>query len=86
MLVDLIGRVVEYEFASGESIARILADIRDGNIVKHQVTIAEGLTSEAVVELLAKEPLLTGDAPTPAEGSILPETYQFERGEDRLPF
>ena len=47
------------------------------------MTIAEGLTSEAVVEILAKEPLLTGVAPTPAEGTVLPETYQFERGEDR---
>jgi UPF0755 protein len=73
----------EYAFASGEPIARILADIRDGNIVRHQVTIAEGLTSEAVVDILAREPLLTGVAPTPAEGTILPETYQFERGEDR---
>jgi UPF0755 protein len=73
----------EYEFASREPIAQILADIRDGRIVRHQVTIAEGLTSEMVVELLAKEPLLTGVAPTPAEGVILPETYQFERGEDR---
>lgn len=73
----------EYEFASREPISQILADIRDGDIVRHQVTIAEGLTSEMVVDILAKEPLLTGVAPTPAEGTILPETYQFERGEDR---
>ncbi len=73
----------EYEFASREPISQILTDIRDGKIVRHQVTIPEGLTSEMVVDILAKEPLLTGDAPTPAEGTILPETYQFERGEDR---
>ncbi|HEX5380106.1 MAG TPA: endolytic transglycosylase MltG [Phenylobacterium sp.] len=73
----------EYEFRSREPLARILADIRDGRIVRHQVTIPEGLTSEAVVDILAREPLLTGVAPTPAEGAILPETYQFERGEDR---
>ena len=73
----------EYEFPSRASMARILDDIRHGRIVKHQVTIAEGLTSEMVVEILAKKSDLTGDVPAPAEGSILPETYQYERGEDR---
>ncbi|HPA38957.1 MAG TPA: endolytic transglycosylase MltG [Phenylobacterium sp.] len=73
----------EYEVPSKASMARILDDIRHGRIVKHQVTIAEGLTSEMVVEILAKKSDLTGEAPAPAEGSILPETYQYERGEDR---
>ncbi len=73
----------EYEFPTKASMARILDDIRHGRIVKHQVTIAEGLTSEMVVDILAKKSDLTGDAPAPAEGSILPETYQYERGEDR---
>ncbi len=29
------------------------------------------------------EPLLTGDIAVPAEGSVLPESYDFERGETR---
>ena len=29
------------------------------------------------------QPLLTGDIPVPTEGSILPESYSFERGETR---
>jgi UPF0755 protein len=73
----------EYEFPSHASMARILDDIRNGRIVRHQVTIPEGLTSEMVVEILAKKTDLTGDAPAPAEGTILPETYQYERGDDR---
>lgn len=73
----------EYEFASRTSMARILADIRDGKIVRHQITIPEGMTSQAAAELLAREPDLTGVAASPPEGAILPETYQFERGEDR---
>lgn len=73
----------EYEFASRASMASILRDIRDGKIVIHQVTIPEGMTSEAAVAVLMAKPDLTGDVATPPEGSILPETYQYERGEDR---
>ncbi|MBP7704702.1 MAG: endolytic transglycosylase MltG [Caulobacter sp.] len=73
----------EYEIASGASMAKILDDIREGRIVRHQVTIPEGVTVEMVIELLNKETALTGVAPTPPEGSVLPETYDFQRGEDR---
>lgn len=73
----------EYEIKSHASVRDILADIRSGRTVRHQVTIPEGWTSEAVVSKLTTEPLLSGVAPTPAEGSILPETYEFQRGEDR---
>ena len=76
-------RAGEYAIKSHASVRDILADIRNGRTVRHQITIPEGLTSEAVVEKLATEPLLSGVAPTPAEGSILPETYEFQRGEDR---
>lgn len=73
----------EYEFASRASMSRILRAIRDGAVVRHQVTIPEGMTSQAVADLLTASPILTGVAPAPAEGAILPETYQIERGEDR---
>jgi len=73
----------EYEFASKASLSQVLAKIRDGKIVRHQVTIAEGLTSDMVVDILMRAPELTGTVATPPEGSILPETYQVQRGEDR---
>ena len=73
----------EYEFVSGASMARVLDDIRAGRVVRHQVTIPEGATSETVIELLNAEEALTGIAPTPPEGTVLPETYDFQRGEDR---
>jgi UPF0755 protein len=73
----------EYEFKSRASMASILRDIRDGKIVIHQVTIPEGMTSEAAVAALMAKADLTGDVAAPPEGSILPETYQYERGEDR---
>jgi UPF0755 protein len=73
----------EYEFPSRASLRQVLARIREGKIVRHQVTVAEGLTSDMVVDILMRAPELTGTVPTPPEGSILPETYQVERGEDR---
>ena len=73
----------EYEFKSRASLASILSDIRDGKIVIHQVTIPEGMTSEAAVAALMARPDLSGVVAAPPEGSILPETYQYERGEDR---
>lgn len=73
----------EYEFASGASMSSILQAIRDGRIVRRQVTIPEGMTADMVVDILNAQPVLTGVAPTPAEGSVLPETYDIQRGEDR---
>mgnify|MGYP001627440194 CR=1 FL=1 len=73
----------EYEFPSRASMASILSDIREGKVVVHQVTVPEGMPSIMVVEMLAAQPDLTGPVETPPEGSILPETYQFERGETR---
>jgi UPF0755 protein len=36
-----------------------------------------------VAERLRAEPLLSGTVETPAEGSVLPDSYSFERGEAR---
>ncbi len=41
------------------------------------------MPSILVHERLMAEPLLTGAVPVPAEGSVLPESYDFERGETR---
>ncbi|MDP1874640.1 endolytic transglycosylase MltG [Phenylobacterium sp.] len=73
----------EYEFPSRRPMSGVLDDIRAGRVVRHFVTIPEGVTSEMVVEILAANPLLSGVAPSPPEGALLPETYQIERGEDR---
>ena len=48
------------------------------------LTIPEGLTVAQVLEIVQKEPILTGDVgPLPFEGSLLPETYEYQRGEKR---
>jgi UPF0755 protein len=73
----------EYEFRSGASMAGVLADIRAGKVVRRQITIPEGWTSGMVADAVNAYPTLTGVAQEPPEGSILPDTYQVRRGEDR---
>lgn len=73
----------EYEFPSRASMAEVIGKIRRGEVVHHMVTIPEGLTSEQAVDVLMNTAVLTGAAPIPPEGSILPETYEVRRGEDR---
>lgn len=73
----------EYEFKTRASMAAVLDAIRHGRIVRHWITIPEGLTSDMVMDILNGSDVLAGDAPTPPEGAILPETYEVQRGEDR---
>ncbi len=73
----------EYDFASGVSIADIIDKLKTGRVVRHLVTLPEGITADEVVDVLMGNPVLTGSVPTPPEGGVLPETYSVERGEDR---
>jgi UPF0755 protein len=73
----------EYEFKSGASMAQVLADIANGRVVRRFVVAPEGWTSEMVAGAVRAEPVLTGAIETPPEGSLLPDGYQIQRGEDR---
>jgi UPF0755 protein len=73
----------EYEFPSHASLSFVLDKIHRGQVVRHYVTIPEGVTSDMALDILMAHDELTGSAPVPPEGSILPETYDVRRGEDR---
>jgi UPF0755 protein len=74
----------EYEFPAGASAVQVMDTIAAGKTVKHRLTIREGLTSAEIIELVRDAPLLTGDVGlTPPEGSMLPETYIYSRGDTR---
>ncbi|WP_305096318.1 endolytic transglycosylase MltG [Croceibacterium aestuarii] len=73
----------EFLLPAGSSPADILDTFQHGEVIRRFVTIPEGMPSIMVWERLMAEPLLTGDIPVPAEGSVLPESYDFERGENR---
>lgn len=73
----------EYQFASHATMSAVLADIRDGKVVRHLVAVPEGFTSAMALDAVNAEPVLSGGASEPPEGSLLPDTYQVQRGEDR---
>lgn len=76
-------RAGEFLLPAGASFATIVDTLQSGNVVRRFVTIPEGTPSILVYEKLMAEPLLTGSISVPKEGSVLPETYDFERGESR---
>ena len=75
----------EYAFAPGTSMYQAMDAIRSGKGVIHKVTLAEGLTIRQIFDKVAANEVLEGPLPSvlPPEGSLLPETYPFQRGASR---
>ena len=73
----------EFEVPAGASGAAILDLLQHGRPVQRLVTIPEGMPSELVHDRLMAVPYLTGAVPVPEEGSVLPNSYGFQRGETR---
>ena len=73
----------EFEIPKGASAADIVDLLQHGRPVQRLITVTEGMPSVIVEERLAANKLLTGPTPTIAEGSVLPDSYSFERGEQR---
>ena len=73
----------EFELTPGMSQGDILSAFQSGDVVRRFVTIPEGMPSILVWERLMAEDLLSGEVAVPPEGSILPDTYAFERGQSR---
>ena len=73
----------EFEIPAGASAASIVDLLQHGRPVQRLITVAEGMPSIIVQERLAANKFLTGPMPAIAEGSVLPDSYSFERGEER---
>jgi len=73
----------EFLLPAGASGSEILRIMQGGLAIRRYITIPEGMPSILVHERLMAQPLLTGEIPVPEEGSVLPDTYDFERGEPR---
>ena len=61
----------------------ILNLLQHGRPVQRLVTIPEGMPSVLVHERLMRIPYLAGAIPVPEEGSVLPNSYSYQRGETR---
>jgi UPF0755 protein len=73
----------EFEIPRGMGGAAVFDLLQHGRPVQRLITIAEGTPSIIVQEKLAAVPHLTGAAPLPPEGSVLPDSYGYQRGESR---
>ncbi len=73
----------EYEVPAGASAKDILALLEAGKVRQRIVVVPEGLPSVMVHDALQKADGLTGDVAVPAEGSVLPDGYAFQRGDTR---
>jgi UPF0755 protein len=73
----------EFEIPRGASGAAVLDLLQHGRPVQRLITVTEGMPSIVVQEKLAAIPYLTGQAPLPPEGSVLPDSYGFQRGDSR---
>ena len=73
----------EFEIPKGMGGSAILDLLQHGRPVQRLITVTEGMPSIIVEERLAANRLLTGPTPTIPEGSVLPDSYSFERGETR---
>jgi UPF0755 protein len=73
----------EFEIPKGTSGAAVLDLLQHGRPVQRLITVTEGMPSIIVQEKLAANPYLTGPAPLPPEGSVLPDSYGYKRGETR---
>jgi UPF0755 protein len=73
----------EYEIPAHASASRILWMLENGKTLQRFVIVPEGLPSILVWERLANAPALTGAVPVPEEGSVLPDSYSYQRGDSR---
>jgi UPF0755 protein len=75
----------EYQFPAGVSPRGAMQLMIDGTTIVRRLTVAEGLTSADIVALVAAADGLEGEVPAspPPEGSLLPETYFYSRGDSR---
>ena len=78
-------RAGEYVFPARASIDEILDILAKGKPILRKIAIPEGLTVSDIEGLIESSPYLSGQLPPQRapEGSLLPETYFFERGEDK---
>lgn len=74
----------EYLIPARASMADIMDLMVEGKSIVYSITIPEGLTSQQIVDRLKANDILIGDiTEVPPEGSLLPATYDYTRGDTR---
>lgn len=74
----------DYAIPSGAPPVDIMNIIISGKSIVYKLTLPEGYTTAMALDLIRKNPALDGQITiAPGEGSLLPETYVFNRGMSR---
>ncbi len=73
----------EYLIPKETSNAGVLAILQSGKTVNYLVAIPEGMPSILVHERLMANKDLTGSIAVPKEGSVMPDSYAYQKGETR---
>jgi UPF0755 protein len=73
----------EFSFPPHATPRDVLTVLRTAHPVQHRLTIPEGLTARQITALFAGADAASGDTPPIAEGTVLPETYNYERDTPR---
>ena len=73
----------EFEIPKGMGGAAILDLLQHGRPAQRLITVTEGMPAIIVEEKLKASPYLIGSLPDIAEGSVLPDSYGFQRGDNR---
>lgn len=73
----------EFVIPAEASNSEILSILTGGKTIRRMVTIPEGMPSIMVYERLMANDRLTGRIDMPVEGSVLPDSYAFEKNEPR---
>ena len=73
----------EFQIPSGMGGAAILDLLQHGRPLLRLITVTEGMPAILVEEKLAANRYLAGPTPSIDEGSLLPDSYGYQRGEAR---
>jgi UPF0755 protein len=73
----------EYRVPAGLSQSDLLKTMQGGQTLQRFVRVPEGTPSIIVYETLLKAPQLGGPVAVPDEGSVLPDSYAYNRGDTR---
>ncbi|MDJ0894880.1 MAG: endolytic transglycosylase MltG [Alphaproteobacteria bacterium] len=81
---DRMLRAGEYQFPAGSSAQEVAGVLIAGVTLKRRLTIAEGITTREVLQLVSEADGLNGSLTlAPGEGRLLPETYFYSYGDSR---
>lgn len=81
---SFVPKVGEYNIPPRASLAEIMEILQAGKSLQRRLTVPEGWQVRQIVEILNEAEGLTGQIVSlPAEGSLFPDTFFYERGMER---